>query len=805
MLLSGGTDLISAPIAGAGGLDVQGSGILLLSGNNNYSGATVVGANTTVEVGTGGTSGSIAGSITTNGVIGFNRTDVVTVANTIDGTGLLRQDGTGTTMLTGANSYAGGTTINAGTLSVSQNTNLGAAAGGITMNGGTLQTTGTFTAARATLLTGGATIDTAAGTTFTQQGAIAGAGSLTKTSGGTLVLTGINSYSGGTLVSAGTLQGTTSGLQGTIIDNTSVVFDQAFNGAFNGTLYGPGTLTKNGLGTVLLTGNQALQGLTTVQAGTLTLDGTMADAVTVAKGGTFDANGAIAGALNVNGTVTVRSTAAGGFGQLAVVGNVVFNPGSVYGVSLEPNGGRSTLVTPGTANVNGAIVAFSPKDGSYGRVTSWAVLAADKGLSGVASATSSSPLLDPILTYTSDALFVTLLNYGSALQPHANTGNGWAVGGALDIIKVGATGDLLTVVRTLTAMPDPGAGRALDQISGEIHASATQLAVVDGESVMDVNRSELTNRISLRGGIDGAGLKGSTSLWGAQPRRIWVRVRGDHASFDAGGLTAGQGGLPAAHGGDETIAGITIGADWIHGDHWLTGVGGSYGHGKLTLDSLNEWSTFEAPRALGYVGYSKPQWALVGGGSFAYMYYDMQRSFAFSALGPTGRPLVTPIDRTATSSPSGPATELWFEPRYNFLLGHWDLQPTGSLRAAWYHQNAWTEAGADSLSLTGPGTTVNSTQAGVGVRFSRVTGGVRPFVSGFYRHELTDGFNSTVVEIGPDPKGLYRVDGIELPHNVTIGQGGLTFIHNSFGLSLIYQINVSSPQIWQSLQLGIGF
>ncbi len=70
---------------------------------------------------------------------------------------------------------------------------------------------------------------------------------------------------------------------------------------------------------------------------------------------------------------------------------------------------------------------------------------------------------------------------------------------------------------------------------------------------------------------------------------------------------------------------------------------------------------------------------------------------------------------------------------------------------------------------------------------------------------MTDGFNSTMVQIGPDPRGLYRVDGIELARNVTIGQGGLTFIHNSFGLSLIYQINVSSPQIWQSLQLGIGF
>jgi hypothetical protein len=57
----------------------------------------------------------------------------------------------------------------------------------------------------------------------------------------------------------------------------------------------------------------------------------------------------------------------------------------------------------------------------------------------------------------------------------------------------------------------------------------------------------------------------------------------------------------------------------------------------------------------------------------------------------------------------------------------------------------------------------------------------------------------------PDPRGLYRLDETDLARNVTIGQGGLTFIRNSLGLSIIYQVTVSKPQVWQSLQLGIGF
>ncbi len=54
-------------------------------------------------------------------------------------------------------------------------------------------------------LSGGTTFDTAAGDTLTVSGAISGAGSLTKTNGGTLVLSGVNGYQGGTAISAGTL------------------------------------------------------------------------------------------------------------------------------------------------------------------------------------------------------------------------------------------------------------------------------------------------------------------------------------------------------------------------------------------------------------------------------------------------------------------------------------------------------------------------------------------------------------------------------------------------------------------------
>ncbi|MEQ9728950.1 autotransporter-associated beta strand repeat-containing protein, partial [Pseudomonas sp. WHRI 8822A] len=77
-------------------------------------------------------------------------------------------------------------------------------------------------------------------------GAISGTGNVVKQGDGVLTLSGTNSYSGGTTIADGTLQGTTSSLQGNILDNAVLVFDQAGDGTFAGNITGSGTLIKNG-------------------------------------------------------------------------------------------------------------------------------------------------------------------------------------------------------------------------------------------------------------------------------------------------------------------------------------------------------------------------------------------------------------------------------------------------------------------------------------------------------------------------------------------------------------------------------
>jgi len=97
----------------------SGTGTLILTGTNTYSGGTTVNAGT-LQIGNGAISGSIIGNIFTgnNARVAFNRSDDYTYSGVITGSGSLVQSGTGTLILTGANDYTGETIVEAGTLTI---------------------------------------------------------------------------------------------------------------------------------------------------------------------------------------------------------------------------------------------------------------------------------------------------------------------------------------------------------------------------------------------------------------------------------------------------------------------------------------------------------------------------------------------------------------------------------------------------------------------------------------------------------------------------------------------------------------
>ncbi len=210
-------------ISGDGGLTKVGAGTLILGSTNTYAGGTLVdggtlglGANDALGSGPvtmqpGTTLQFEASGIALENAIALNANSTLDTGSNMDGisgvisgSGALTKIGSGMLILAGANTYAGGTFLDEGTLGIDSNGALGA--GALAMQPGTtLQfEADELTLPNAIVLNADPTIDTQSNTD-TISGVISGSGSLDKIGSGTLILTAANTYTGPTDVQGGTL------------------------------------------------------------------------------------------------------------------------------------------------------------------------------------------------------------------------------------------------------------------------------------------------------------------------------------------------------------------------------------------------------------------------------------------------------------------------------------------------------------------------------------------------------------------------------------------------------------------------
>jgi len=195
----------------------------------------------------------------------------VTFAKAITGKGNFTKSGIGTLTLSGENTYEGATNITGGTLS----TKSWLGVNFLTVSSLSSKTSGVE-------ISSGATFEHTEPLVFTFSKPISGEGNFVKKGNGILKLTGNNTYSGETTVSAGTLQlgnGTTNGnlvntSKVTIGANTALRFEPASTITFSKVITGDGDVEIKGKGTandkaVYFTANNTYTGNTTIEQGIL--------------------------------------------------------------------------------------------------------------------------------------------------------------------------------------------------------------------------------------------------------------------------------------------------------------------------------------------------------------------------------------------------------------------------------------------------------------------------------------------------------------------------------------------------------
>ncbi|MDP2227901.1 MAG: autotransporter-associated beta strand repeat-containing protein, partial [Moraxellaceae bacterium] len=361
-------------LAGDSSLRKEGTGRLLVTGTVNTPGGVNIAAGT-LQLGNGGTTGSITGnvSIGSTAELVVNRSNTLTLTGNISGDGSVLLDGTGTVTLNpgSANTFLGGLTVRNGTVAATSERGLGFGAMTLDDNG-RLLLLGDISR-NITIGAGNARLAVDSGNSFRLDGDLDGTGNITKTGDGTLLLTGITGQNGLTTVAAGTLQ-IGEGLKGALVGDVDVnsgatlVFGRDDLTLYTGVIDGDGTVIKRGNGELVLTGEQLFDGVFQVETGNLRIGlggttGSLSGDADLAAGTRliFDRSDNAVFNGGTTGAGLVQKT---GPGELVVVDSLAHTGGTRInsGILTIGNGGTTGDITGDVITSTGAQLAFNRSD-----------------------------------------------------------------------------------------------------------------------------------------------------------------------------------------------------------------------------------------------------------------------------------------------------------------------------------------------------------------------------------------------------------------------------------------------------------
>jgi outer membrane autotransporter protein len=513
---------------------------------------------------------------------------------------------------------------------------------------------------------------------------------------GTTILTGTNTYTGGTTISAGTLQlgngGTTGSITGNVIDNGILAFNRSDSVTFNGVIGGQGALVKQGGGTLTLTGmSTEFTGPTTVDEGSLIVDGSIASTQTlVSPGALLGGHGFLGGDLVSSGIVSPGNSP----GTLTVSGNYTQNANGTLRIEIAglAPGQHDLLAIGGHANLAGTLQLI--------RLGGFQLHIGDK----VTFITANGGVSGTFSTVQND--FATLIKTQIIILPNAVVVQGTQGSFA----EIAMTPNCAAVARSLdSAVGDPRASTLInflnnepvnklcpgdfDLISPEQLASVFNITV----SLANVQSANLERRMDdVRAGSTGfnsagftmngstpnfsGGLAGPTGVEGKSGPSVLTPIPENRWGVFAAGLGefTHVDSTDNARGYDLQTGGVTLGVDYRIGSNFAVGLIAGYAHTNADLPNSGNMDVNSGKFGLYGTAFSGGFYldsAVTGGISE----YDSHRT---ALLG------------TASGSTDGGDLNVLVNGGYDLKKGGLSIGPTASFQYTYVSFNGFTESGS---------------------------------------------------------------------------------------------------------------
>lgn len=643
---------------------------------------------------------------------------------------------------------------------------------------------------------------------------------------GTLILSGKNSYSGMTNVSAGTLQAGQSGSfsqnssfnvsTGAILDLTG--FDQtigslagtgivalgnnslttgANNGSssFSGDIAGNGGLTKSGTGTFTLTGANSYLGSTTINAGKLVVDGSINCPVVANSGATLSGSGTVGIFAARGGSVIAPGNSIG----TLTVATMNTDAGAFYDVELRQGGNtpgihNDLINVTGLATINpGLTVRVMAENGTdtgttYVPGTVYTILATsnpgDLTVLGAPAVTDSFAFLDFEGSNDGRNLFLTSKLVTTTFCVAGSNANQCGAGTA--VFDLGPGNGVYDAVLGLSDAEVPV---ALTLLSGDIYPAVT--------SLVDQSFAQLGSALTQRG---------SNGFQEAPKTEPMGYVAGlansgtaaiDSAVLSSSAPTASAWLAPFASGGH-----VAANANFAALDWWQGGIAGGY---EVASTDVLGGVSFGYQRGSAAVATPRSQSAL---DSFMLGTYGALRNGANTLSGAltlgtthvaTSRTInVGAVTREASADYWTQSMGLSLEARHDLELGNGTtLTPLATLGIGWTGHGGFTETGAGAFNLTAAAAGSVHVDAGLGLALSHdvvlETGLLTLSGSAVWEHSLTEAPSQSMTFAGGNTP--FSVVGQNLGTDRLVVGAGLDLVHASgVTTSLGYEGALSSTQ-----------